>query len=273
LAAAVAYYFAISLFPLLLVLIAVVGFVLAQTEVGQDAEQYVLEAAANQVSPAVAEQLERLLATVREQAPVSGPIGAVLLLLAAMAMFVQLESAFDLIWEVQSPKAGGILPAIKRIIFVRLKAFVMLGGMGGLIMIGFVAGLVFTGIDEYASNLTSFWTQIKWWLRSGLNLAINIGACLLVFRFVPKRPVAWSDALAGAIVAGVGWEIGRIVLAAYVIGQKFSSAYGVIGSFLAVMLWCYYVIAALFLGAEYAQAMGEDRQQAASPGEAIDAGI
>jgi membrane protein len=274
LAAAVAYYFAISLFPLLLVLVAVVGFVLAQTEAGQNAEQYVIEAAANQVSPSVAQQLESLLATVREQAPISGPLGVVLLLAAAMAMFVQLDRAFDLIWEVQSPRAGGIWPAIKRILFVRLKAFVMLVGLWGLVMLGFVAGLVLAGIDDYANRLTPFWSQIKWSLRNGLNLAINIGACTLIFRYLPKRFVAWRDALAGAIVAGVGWEIGRYLLGSYVIGQQYSSAYGVIGSFLAVMLWCYYVIALLFLGAEYAHVMAEDRRpKPPTPEAAIDASI
>jgi membrane protein len=273
LAAAVAYYFAVSLFPLLLVLVAVVGFVLAQTQVGQNAEQYVIEAAANQVSPAVAEQLEKLLSTVREQAPVSGPLGAALLIAAAMAMFVQLDRAFDLIWDVQSPRAGGVLPAIKRIVFVRLKAFVMLIGLWGLIMIGFIAGLVLTGVEQYAVNFTPFWAEIKWWLRNGVNLTANIAACALIYRFLPKRKVAWSDALAGAVVAGVGWEIGRVVLAVYVIGQQYTSAYGLIGSFLAVMLWCYYTVAVLFLGAEYAQAMGEERDHRRPEVAAQDASI
>jgi membrane protein len=270
LAAAVAYYFAISLFPLLLILVAVVGFFLAQTEAGQGAQQYVLDAAGNQVSPAVAEQLGVVLGTVRRQAPVNGPLGLVLLLATSIAMFVQLDRAFDLIWDVPSPREYGVLAAIKRVLFVRLRAFVMLIGVWGLVMVGFVAGIVLTGVDTYAADVAPYWAQISWWLRHGLNLAINVGAFTLLFKFLPRVRVMWHEAFSGALVAAVGWEIGRLVLATFVIGQEYSSAYGVIGSFLAIMLWCYYVIAVLFLGAEYAQAMGAERKMHEAPPSLVD---
>jgi membrane protein len=270
LAAAVAYYFAISLFPLLLILVAVVGWFLAATEAGQGAQQYVLDAAGNQISPAVAEQLAAVLGTVREQAPVNGPLGLGLLLATAIAMFVQLDRAFDIIWDVPPPKSQGVLAAVKRVLFVRLRAFVMLIGVWGLVMVGFVAGIILTGVDAYATGIAPYWTQISWWLRHGLNLAINLSAFTLLFKFLPRVRVPWHEAFSGALVAAVGWEIGRLVLATFVIGQTYSSAYGVIGSFLAVMLWCYYVIAVLFIGAEYAQAMGAERKKHEAPPSLVD---
>jgi membrane protein len=268
LAAAVAYYFAISLFPLLLIMAAVVGFVLKQTQYGQDAQQQVIAAAGNQVSPAFAEQISTLLSTTGEKASVSGPLGLMLLLATSIAMFVQLDRAFDLIWNIPPPKAHGVFVAIKRVLFVRLRAFVMLVGIWGLVMIASIAGLVLTGVDAYASDIAPYWAEISWWLRHGLSLAINLAACTLIFKFLSRMYVAWHEAFSGAILAGVGWEIGRLVLAAYVIGQEYTSAYGVIGSFLAVMLWCYYVIAVLLLGAEYAHAMGEDRRKLEMPPQA-----
>jgi membrane protein len=53
-------------------------------------------------------------------------------------------------------------------------------------------------------------------------------------------------------LAAVVWEIGRMILAAFLIGNKYS-AYGVVGSFIAVMLWIYYASTVVFLGAEYVQ--------------------
>lgn len=270
LAAAVAYYFAISLFPLLMILAAVVGFFLKQTQFGQDAQQQVIAAAGNQVSPAFAEQLGKLLNTTGDRAAISGPLGLVLLLATAIAMFVQLDRAFDLIWDIPPPKAHGVLVAIKRVLFVRLRAFVMLVGIWGLVMIGFIAGLVLTGVDTYASNIAPYWKEISWWLRHGLNLAVNLAACTLIYKLLPRTYVAWHEAFSGAVVASVGWEIGRLVLAAYVIGQEYTSAYGIIGSFLAVMLWCFYVIAILFIGAEYAHAMFADRKKAELPPSLVD---
>jgi membrane protein len=48
------------------------------------------------------------------------------------------------------------------------------------------------------------------------------------------------------------WEAGRRLLAAIVIGSKFS-VYGVVGAFVAIMLWVFYAVTILFLGAEYIQ--------------------
>jgi membrane protein len=263
-AAAVAYYIAISLFPLLLVLVSIVGFVLQRTNFGQDAEKQIIEAAANQISPAVGEQLQKVLGTVQDQAGTSGPLGIFLLIAAAIAMFVQFDYAFDRIWHRQPEKTGGIVAAVKNVLVVRLKAFLMLLCVGGLVMAAFIANLVWTGIDEYATEWAPYWSQVSWWLRQGVNLAINITAFAMIYRYVPKAGASWSAALAGALIAGVGWEIGKQILAAYVIGQSYASAYGVIGSFLAVMLWCYYVVAVLFFGAEYAEAMDRERKEGAT---------
>jgi membrane protein len=257
-AAAVAYYVAISLFPLLLVLVSIVGFLFERTRFGQDAEQQIIAAAANQISPTIGEQLRKVLAAVQERARTSGPLGIILLIAAAIAMFVQFDYAFDRIWHRQPAKSGGVVAAVKNVLVVRLKAFLMLLCVGGLVMAAFIANLIWTGVDQYATSWTPYWGQISWWLRQGVNLAINVTSFTLIYRYVPKAPESWRAALAGAVVAGMGWEIGKQVLAAFVIGQGYGSAYGVIGSFLAIMLWCYYVVAVLFFGAEYVEAMDSD---------------
>ena len=50
-------------------------------------------------------------------------------------------------------------------------------------------------------------------------------------------------------------ELGRVVLGAFLIGMRYSSAYGAVGSFIAILLWCYYGISILFFGAEYVQVL------------------
>jgi len=265
LAAAMAYYFAIALFPLLLVLVAVVGFVLEKTEYGQNAEQEVIEVVASQVSPVVGEQLEKLLSTVRGQAATSGPLGGAMFLAAVIAVFAQFERAFGVIWGVPRSNQGhGILATIGHVLFRRLKAFLMLLGVWALVMVTFIASLVWSGVDRYAADAAPLVSDVSNWLQQGASLSINIVAFMFVYRFVPKPRIAWRDALAGGVLAGLGWEIGRQALGAVVVGQRYASAFGVIGSFLAVMLWCYYGAAVLFLGAEYVQVLGAEREKDAS---------
>ena len=58
------------------------------------------------------------------------------------------------------------------------------------------------------------------------------------------------------------WEAGRQALAAYLLRLNYPSAYGVVGSFLAVMLWAYYASLVILLGAEYVRVVTEEAREA-----------
>ena len=93
-------------------------------------------------------------------------------------------------------------------------------------------------------------TQLVEWSAS---LVLNTLAFTLLYRFLPKVKVRWREALAGAVLVAVGWEVGRHILSNILIGTRYTNAYGTLGSFLAVLLWLYYASHLLFLGAEFIQ--------------------
>ena len=74
----------------------------------------------------------------------------------------------------------------------------------------------------------------------------------IIYRVIPKRHVPWLQAIGGGLVAGVAWEIGRQLLALLIVGKSYT-AYGVIGSFIVLMLWFYYAGLVLLFGAEFVQ--------------------
>jgi membrane protein len=90
-----------------------------------------------------------------------------------------------------------------------------------------------------------------------LPVLLKAAVFTLIYRWLPKPDVRWSEALRGGIFASIVWEIGRNVLTCFLVGAKYSSAYGVVGSFIVVLLWIYYAITVLFLGAEYIQCICE----------------
>ena len=92
-------------------------------------------------------------------------------------------------------------------------------------------------------------------------LSANTLLFSLIYRVLPKRPVHWLDALRGGLLAALVWEIGRDVLGAFFIGMRYTTAYGAIGSFIALLLWCYYGISILFFGAEYVQILESRRRE------------
>lgn len=253
LAAGVAYYGALSFFPLLLTLISGVGLLLKFTLAGRNAETELLNAVGSQLSPALQVHVAEALDQVRSGAQTTGPIGLVSLLFGAMAIFVQFETAFDIIWNVEPPESRGILAAIWRVIFHRGLAFLMLCSLGVLLLVILILGITLSAAAEYSSSVLP--GSDRYWaiIRFCVPMVLDAGVFALTYRWLPKVHVHWTEAIRGGIFASIIWEIGRYLLTHFLIGTRYSSAYGVVGSFIAVMLWIYYAVTVLFLGAEYIQ--------------------
>jgi membrane protein len=264
LAAAIAYYLAFSLFPLMLVLVAVLGWAFGFTAPGQKAEQRVLQAVSEQVSPALSDQLAAALGSVERNAAASGAFGVVLLLAAAIAIFTQIDYAFDRIWEDSASASRGWRDRAKHLVITRLKAVLMLLGVGAFVLAVMIASIVWQGVRTNLSDAVELapiaqrLVQLLAYVEPLVHVGLNILAFAVVYRFLPKGGVRWGSALLGAVTASVLWEIGRQVLAAYVVGNKLPTAYGLIGSFMAVMLWTYYAMIVVLYGAAYTRVLDQD---------------
>jgi membrane protein len=248
LSAAMAYYAAFSLFPLLLVLIALLGLVMRFSAQAQDAQQRLLELAGENTTPWLAAQLDSILNGVETNAALGGPIGLATLVMAAIGIFVQLDGMFDRIWGQAPSKKRGAAAAIKNALFDRLSAFLMLLAVGGLLAFLMLADAILAAVRPYVVQLPAGNTA---WIVFQLVVGLTLNAALfgVLYRVLPKIRVGWREALWGGLAVAVVWEIGQMVIVPLVIGQKYS-AYGVVGSFIAIMLWMYGASAVLFLGAE-----------------------
>ena len=134
----------------------------------------------------------------------------------------------------------------------------MLMGVGGIVIAVMIASLVWQGVQ---ANLAPVADLGPWFSRVAqplIHLGINLLVFAIVYRFLPKRRVRWRAALAGGLVASALWELGRQVLAAYVVGDKLPSAYGLIGSFIAIMLWTYYAMLVVLYGAAFTRVVNDD---------------
>jgi membrane protein len=254
--AALAYYSAFSLFPLCLTLIAALGLVTRISGEVQDRQRQMLSLIRENVGPWLADQLQVILLTVKGQAAAGGTLGILTLMVAALAMFVQLEAMFDSIWNNSKKRAYGWRTAIWTMIYERIVAFLMLAGISMLVILLFVANIIFSGVRFFDTHLpigyvTSATTQ--WFLVIMGNAAL----LTLVFRTIPRAPVRWRDALCGGLLAALILQIGQHLLTLFVIGDHYG-VYGVMGSFIAVMVWFYYASAVVFFGAEVVRSLAPD---------------
>jgi len=258
LASCVAYYATVSLFPLLMVLIAGLGVFLRFTHLGQNAEQYVVAAIAQETTSEVAGQVAAAFEQVEHHALLSGPWEVVGLVIAAIAVFSQFDHALDRIWSVEQPPMDGYVAVVWRLISHRVRAFIVLLCLGFVVVMIFVAGITLDGLSEMSRERFPITAGLWRVVEVAVSVVLNTLVFTAIYRWLSKVPVGWLHAARGGLLAAITWEVGRLVLAAFLIGARYN-AYGVVGSLLAAMLWAYYASSVLFLGAEYVQVIREQR--------------
>lgn len=261
LAAAMAYYATLSFFPMLLILISALGLLLRFSGGTQDAQRELLALLEKNTSATLAEHVAGILAQIRASAAISGPLGLVALLLAAVGIFTQFERAFDRIWKIDRRRGTGIIAAVGHTLFRRLRAFLMLLGVGFLVFAGFIGGMVASAVGRYATDLPG--GGLAWNLvHVAGGVVLNWLLFTVIYKILPRVRVRWSEASRGGLVAAVLWEAARQLLAVLLLSKKYT-AYRLVGSLIGLMLWMYVAASVLFLGAEYVQVIYNDRVEEA----------
>ncbi|MCS7304252.1 MAG: YihY/virulence factor BrkB family protein [Thermoguttaceae bacterium] len=264
LAAALAYYALLSLFPLVLILLAAFGYVLRFVPQAQSAQQELLELTAENISPVIAGYLEQIFTQVQTQADVSGPVGLLVLVLTAIGIFSQLETAFDRIWQVPPAPWQGLWGAVGNALIYRFRAFLILLGVVLGMVAAFFGSMALAAVRTFT---TSLWGGQLLWnaLETAVGLLASWALFAVMYKTIPRAQVSWSAASEGAAVAAVLWELLRRFLAAFLISPQYS-AYGVVGAVLALLVWMQLTGCILLLGAEYARSVQKMIEQTASSG-------
>jgi len=270
LAASVAYYLALSLFPLMLLLTSGFGIFLQFSKTGKQAEEQILNMVETHASPVIKQQIEQVLTQMQNHSVVSGPFGFLAATLAAIGIFAQIDRGFDKIFRIPVQRDADVRRTVYRVMKSRFLAFVMLAGLGGTILVMFAAGMVVAQFRSITTATVPSMNHLFVLFELCSTVVANGLLFSLVYRWLPKKFVCWSDAIRGGLLAACIWELGREILGVFLIGMRYSSAYGAVGSFIAILLWCYYGISILFFGAEYVQVLQLRRQRKPTTASATD---
>lgn len=195
----------------------------------------------------MSDQIHALMIQIETDAAVGGPIGLVFLLMLALALFVNFERAFSLIWNDSTDDSKGLLSGVIDVVLHRFRAFVMLLGIALLILLNFFSHIAIDVVAEVVGSwkTTKVFSETQlssgWWRLVHLFASVSLNALLFttIYEALPKKRIAWRHAFLGGVVASISWEIGRYILAYFVITDKYH-AFGVVGVFMALLLWTYY---------------------------------
>jgi membrane protein len=261
LSAALAYYAMFSVFPLLLLLMAALGFVLGSQITVQ---QQIHAAIARTFSPQLATAIDQLLTTIKDRASTATGFGVVLLLIGASGVFSQLDTSFQKIWHVSpKPNQGGIVSAAMSFIREKLLSFVMVLAVGLLLLLS----LTLTGLSNAMLGTLSTLPIVGGYVGFVVGLIITIALNTLIFallyKYLPEAHVNWREVWLGAFITALVWELAKRLLALYVETSSFASAYGAVGTALVLMVWIYFSSVVLFFGAEFTRAHASHQRSAA----------
>jgi membrane protein len=255
LGATLAYYAMFSLFPLLLLLIAGLGYLLRFWPQAIDVQEQILGAVRRNFSGEVADLLNNVLSGVKQNAGGATIIGLITLLIGASGMFQQLDWAFNKIWKVPPPPpAGSLLGTAWRTIRTKLFSFGMVLAVGFLLLISMALTGAAQVLLQSFQDLPVIGGAAGFVLGLLLSVLLDTLVFALLFKYLPDTDVRWGDVFLGAVVTAVIWELAKYLLAFYIgrSGQSWS-AYGVVGSVLVLMTWIYFSSQVLFLGAEFTE--------------------
>jgi membrane protein len=251
--AALAFYTLFSIAPILIIALAVAGYFFG----AHTAETELLSQLRDLTGSAGSDALRNLLASAQasEKKGLAAIVGVATLLIGATSVFGELQHALDVIWGVPGgARAHKRSAAWWQIVRTRLLSFGMVLGVGFLLLVSLIASAV---LAAFGAWLEERFPGIQIVLPL-LDLAVSFGMTVLLFamiyKYVPKEPIAWRDVWVGAAVTAFLFAVGKSLIGLYLGRSSFNGAYGAAGSLVVLLLWIYYSAQIFLLGAEFTRA-------------------
>lgn len=205
LAAGVTYFFFLSLFPILLLTVSVLGYVY-----GDDAPARVRDGLGGVLPPGLVAALGSTLTDAKGPAGIIGLLG---LLYAGLGLVDALREALRTLWH-QDINTGNFV--VKK----ALDVLVLVGLLGTIFASVLVTGLVtsFSGdlLDLLGLERTTAATVFTRLAGIGLALAADVALLLFLFTRLTATRAPWTQALRGALFGAVGFEVLKVVGGIYV---------------------------------------------------------
>lgn len=251
LGAAFSYYATFSIFPLVLLSVTIVGFILGDSA---SARERLLEAIATPGTP-IRDILDQTLTAMQESGSargISAFIGIFTLLFGASGAFVELDAALNRIWCVPPRKSKGIIGSIRLFLLERVSGFAIVLGLGLTLLVSLVSSSVLKFVAERTQEQIEIplWTALVRTAELTLSIVLMAAVFTAAFHFIPRSRPPVRVVVGGAVLT-TAFLIGlKEIFATYLSNLTRYSAYGVVGGVLALTTWIFLSSMIIFFGAQ-----------------------
>jgi membrane protein len=250
LAAAIAYYTLLSIFPLILGLVAILGVVVSDPAVRDS----LINTLAG-LFPGASDLISQTINEVVAGRGVAGLVATLGLLFSASGVFSAINVALNQVYHV---------PRQRSFIVNTLAAIVAVLAIG----VVFLASLVLTAVLRLLATFNVPVLGISLGevplllplIGFLLPLVITIGLFAAAYRYVPNVSLTWGDVWPGALLAGLLFEVGKQLFAWYLSAfAHLNAVYGSLGAVIALVSWAYYAALLFLVGAELNATLGREK--------------
>ena len=251
--AAMSFYGILSLAPLLVLLVAVMGWWVDRS--------YIESSLVEQIRGVIGAQGAQLVqqALTSAQQPSEGITASLLafglLLSGATGVFAELQNAFERLWRQDS----GVAPKQKWWYSATLR----LRGVAYILALGFLL-LVSLAVSAF-SALLSGWAghylpmeKVIWVVNEGVSLAFCVALFLALMRMSSGPKPALRFLVMGSVAGAILFQLGKYLMAYYLSTAAVVSAYGAAGSLVVILMWIYFSSGVLLLAASMARAWADE---------------
>lgn len=244
--AALAFYSAFAMAPVLLILSAVAGLVFGAAR----AREALLAQVDTLIGPIGREAVSHLLdAGARAGTGIAATvIGGAVLLIGASSVMLELQHDLDVIWRAR-PRQGGFWEMLSD----RLLALVLILGAGALLLVSLIIGTALNALI-HASTLASQHAFALVCIHMLLTLIVFSLLFAMLFKWLPNVRLGWREVWRGAFVTALLFTLGQLGIGYYLGQSSTTSAYAAVASLLVLLLWLYYGAQIFLFGAELVHA-------------------
>ncbi|ATA73900.1 ribonuclease BN [Capnocytophaga sp. H4358] len=176
------------------------------------------------------------------------------LLFTASAVFAEIQSSINYIWELKAKPKKGII----RFIINRLLSFAMIGALGFVLLVSLIINTV---IDLLSRQLVRLFSENTVYIAQLINVGIVFLIVTIIFSFIfktlPDGKLKWKDTFIGAAFTSVLFMLGKFIIGNYLVNTAKLDVYGAAGSILVLLLWVYYSAMILYFGAVFTKNYSE----------------
>lgn len=253
--AAVAFYAMLSLAPLLVLVMAALGWWIDRAVVEQTLLTQVREITGDKAAALVEQILQSV--TAPQQGVLASLIAFAVLLSAATGVFVALQDALNAIWGMPPDKRR---TPVLQLLVLRLRGMGYMLGLGGALLISLVVSAVLRVLSRMLDDIIHYA-----WFWNALNEVVSLLFVTLLFvgvmRMSDGRKPSLRYLVRAALLGAALFTLGKHAMALYLADAAVVSAYGAAGSLVALLMWLYFSSAILLLAASMAKTMEEVDQE------------